>query len=84
MIEVYGPQNNLEAYLLQGLLAQHGVESQLQGEYLQGGMGELPMAGNVSLMVAPEQAGKARELLAQYERGELATDEGDLPDEFSG
>jgi hypothetical protein len=76
MISVYRGSDYLQAQLLSGLLQQHGIEVFLQGAALQGGLGELPATGHLSIMVEEHDQEAARSLLAAYERGELAIDDG--------
>ena len=76
MISVYRGSDYLQAQLLTGLLQQHGIEVFLQGAALQGGLGELPATGHLSIMVEEQDQQAARSLLDAYERGELAIDEG--------
>lgn len=73
MLEVYVPENNIEAYLLQGALQAEGIECEIRGEYLQGGAGLLPANHNISIWVADADETAALELLGRYERGDLET-----------
>lgn len=75
MQEVYIPENNIEAYLIQGLMEAEGIECEIRGEFLAGGAGMLPANSNVSLWVNEQQEAEARELLKRYERGDFAQDE---------
>lgn len=74
MRELYIPENNIEAYLLQGALQAEQIECEIRGEYLQGGVGLLPASNNLSLWVEERQWEAARDLLQRYERGELAAE----------
>jgi Putative prokaryotic signal transducing protein len=76
MISVFRGSDYLQAQLLTGLLQQHGIEVFLQGAALQGGLGELPATGHLSIMVEQQDEDAARSLLTAYERGELAIDDG--------
>jgi Putative prokaryotic signal transducing protein len=76
MISVFNGSDYLQAQLLTGLLQEHGITVFLQGAALQGGLGELPATGHLSIMVEQQDQAAARSLLAAYERGELAIDEG--------
>jgi|GEM_PF-259727 len=73
---VYEARHGFEAQLLKDLLAQDGICAELRGDYLQGGVGELPAIGLVQLRVDSDQADAARALLARWEAGEMA-----LPDD---
>lgn len=74
MQEVYLPQHNIEAHLVQGLLQSEGIECEIRGEFLAGAAGELPAGNNISLWVNDDQADAARELLRQYDAGEFAAE----------
>lgn len=77
MISVFRGSNYIEAQLLKGLLEQRGISVHLQGALLQGGVGELPAIGHLSLMVDEADRVAAERLIAAYERGELALDDED-------
>lgn len=51
MKTVFEAANSLEAHMILDLLAQAGIEGQILGEALQGGMGDLPVAGLVRVVV---------------------------------
>lgn len=53
--------------MLADLLRQEGLTPHVFGEYLQGGIGELPAAGFVRLMIADEEYTAARELIEQWQ-----------------
>ncbi len=74
MLNIYVPQNTIEAYLMQGALEAAGIFCEIHGEYLQGAAGLLPVNNNIMLRVREEDAEAARELIAQYERGELSAE----------
>lgn len=74
MLNVYTPQNTIEAYLIQGALQAEGIFCEIHGEHLQGAAGLLPVNNNVTLQVREEDAEAARELIARYERGELSAE----------
>ncbi len=69
---VYSPSNNIEAHLVRGMLAQQGIDCVIRGEHLQGGLGELPMAGTLSIAVEDPLFDSAREIIAAYEQSLLA------------
>ncbi|MDQ2078389.1 DUF2007 domain-containing protein [Marinimicrobium sp. ABcell2] len=74
MLEIYTPENTIEAYLLHGALQAEGIACEIHGEHLQGGAGLLPVNNNVTLRVREEDAEAARALIARYERGELSAE----------
>lgn len=83
MISIFRGSDYVEAHLLAGLLRQQGIEVFLQGALLQGGLGELPAVGHLTLMVDEDDREAAKRLIAAYERGDLKIDEDhsdDLPD----
>lgn len=53
--------------MLQDLLQQRGISSRLDGAQLQGGVGELPAAGLVRLVVEDEDYELARAVVADWE-----------------
>ncbi|MGE0115243.1 MAG: DUF2007 domain-containing protein [Steroidobacteraceae bacterium] len=75
MISVFRGSDYIEAQLLTGLLRHQGFEVFLQGAALQGGLGEVPAVGYLSIMVDERAAPAARALLGAYERGELSLEE---------
>lgn len=75
MIKVYRAQNPTEAHIVCGLLQNSGIAAVVEGQYLQGGMGELPPMDYAAVSVPEQDAAAARELIQAYERGELLTEE---------
>lgn len=75
MKSIFRGSDYIQAQLLAGLLQQHGIGVYLQGAALQGGLGELPATGHLSIMVDEADESAARRLLTEYERGELSIDE---------
>lgn len=65
---VYQSTNLAEVYLLRDLLVQADIQAHVQGEFLRGGIGELPADTPVSLAVPDEQAEAAREIVLDWER----------------
>lgn len=74
MKQVYIPENNIEAYLVQGLMESEGIECEIRGELLAGGAGLLPANSNVTLWVEADREAEARELLKRYDEGEFAAE----------
>lgn len=75
MISVFRTSDYIQAQLLAGLLREHGVGVFLQGALLQGGIGELPAMGHLSIMVEDHDRSAAERIIAAYERGDLAIDD---------
>lgn len=69
---LYVPDNAVVANLLKDILFQEGVDCQVNGEYLQGGIGELPPLGIVQLMVDEDDFVKASTIITAWESGDYA------------
>jgi hypothetical protein len=67
MKTVFDASNNIEAHLVMHQLQQAGIDARIEGEYLQGGIGELPAAGNVRVVVNPKDEAEARAVIADWE-----------------
>lgn len=67
MKSVYDASNNIEAHLVMHQLQQAGIDATIQGEFLQGGVGDLPAAGNVRVMVPANDVEEARIVIADWE-----------------
>lgn len=68
MKRIYEAANAIEAHMIVHLLGQAGIEGRVEGEYLQGGVGELPAVGLVGVAVPEEQAERARAIVVEWER----------------
>ena len=67
MKSVYDAATNIEAHLVMHQLQQAGIEASIQGEFLQGGIGELAAAGNIRVMVDPKDEDEARVVIADWD-----------------
>jgi len=67
MKTVFDASSNIEAHLVMHQLQQAGIEATIQGEFLQGGIGELPAAGNIRVMVGDDHVDEAREVIADWD-----------------
>jgi hypothetical protein len=67
MKTLYEAANAVEAHMLQDLLRQEGMESRLDGAYLQGAIGELPAAGLVRLVVDEADWARGRDVIQRWE-----------------
>jgi Putative prokaryotic signal transducing protein len=76
MKAVYEASNSVEAHMLQDYLRQEEIPVEVQGEFLAGGVGELPAAGLVRLVADDENYARAK---AALERWEKATVVGPAP-----
>ena len=70
MTKIYSAQNAIDAHIIKGLLEQQGIAARVDGEYLQGGIGELPLIDLVTVSVAEEDYEKALRVLREYENAE--------------
>lgn len=66
MQRIYEPQTLLEGEMLVGMLASEGVTAHLLGQHLVGAVGELPVFGLLAVLVADEDAERARALIGAY------------------
>ncbi len=64
---IYRAENPIDANLVKGLLAQAGIQAFVGGEYLQGGIGDLPAAGLVTVSVADDHVEAARRVVEEFE-----------------
>jgi len=67
MKSVFDASNNIEAHLVMHQLQQAGINARIEGEYLQGGIGELAASGNVRVLVDPKDEAEARLVIADWE-----------------
>lgn len=72
MPTVFHAASALEAHLVADLLNRSHVDARIEGEYLTGGIGELPVAGLVRVVVKEEDLALARSIIAQWESGAFA------------
>lgn len=66
MITVLHALDAIEANLVKGLLESEGVPSSVLGEYLQGGIGELPPQGLIRVVVEEEDYEQARDIIDNW------------------
>jgi len=62
---------------LTGLMEQAGLQVFLQGAALQGGMGDLPALGHLSITVNDADGDRALEIIQAYENGDYALEDED-------
>lgn len=77
---VYQSTNLADVHLLRDLLVQTDILAQIQGEFLRGGIGELPADTPVSLAVPDEQAEAARAIVLDWERARPEDDAEEDPE----
>ena len=62
----------VEAHMICDLLSQAGISARVDGAFLSGAGGELPLGNTVKVRVAPERAAEAREVIADWEKLQVA------------
>lgn len=67
MIIVYRAANIADAHLIRQLLESEGIPAFIQGEYLQGAVGELPANTEILVSVADERADAALEMIKEWQ-----------------
>lgn len=67
MKTIFDASSNLEAHMAMHQLQQAGIHAEIVGEYLQGGIGELPAAGNIRVVVDAKDEDEARQVIADWE-----------------
>lgn len=77
MIEVYRSSDYVEGQLLKGLMEQEGLQVYLNGTALQGGLGEVPVMGHISISVNQVDLKLAQEIVEAFERGDFALEDED-------
>lgn len=65
----YNAENSLDAHMILSQLKQVGIDGEVQGEYLQGAMGELPAFGLVKVLVSDDDYDTARKVIAEWKGG---------------
>lgn len=67
MKSVYEASTGLDAHMILNLLEQRGISGRIEGEYLQGGIGELSAMGFVRVLVADENYAEAEQIIGEWE-----------------
>ena len=67
MKSVFEASSGLDAHMVLNLLEQRGISGRIEGEYLQGGIGELQAMGFVRVLVAEEDYAEARQIIGEWE-----------------
>lgn len=67
MKSVFEASSGLDAHMILNLLEQRGIGGRIEGEYLQGGIGELQAMGFVRVLVADEDYDEARRIVGEWE-----------------
>ncbi|MCW8900702.1 MAG: DUF2007 domain-containing protein [Gammaproteobacteria bacterium] len=69
MIKVFTAKNSVEAHIVKGMLEANDIPAYVEGEYLQGAIGELAAIDFAFVSVDDENELKARALVNEYETG---------------
>ena len=75
MKSVFEASSGLEAHMILNLLEQRGISGRIEGEYLQGGVGELQAMGFVRVLVSEENYAEARQIIGEWESIQLPAED---------
>ncbi len=75
MITVYNAANSIEAHLIKNLLEQQEIVAYVFGDYLQGGVGEIPAIGLVTVNVSDSDYANAKEVVDAWDSGIVIEDD---------
>ncbi len=64
---LYEASNTIEAHMILNLLEQSGLSARIDGEYLQGAFGELPITGVIRVMVEENNYADANEIIRKWD-----------------
>jgi hypothetical protein len=82
---VYRAENLFDAHLVKDALEAGGIPAFIAGEYLTGGVGQLPAMDYVAVMVPESSLAEARHIVGEVEarlaEARQAVEDGDLPDD---
>jgi hypothetical protein len=68
MVIVHSASNGFNAHIIKGLLEQFNIPAYIHGEYLQGGVGELPSTENlVKVLVDDANQVEAEKIIKAWE-----------------
>jgi putative signal transducing protein len=68
---VYEASTGLDAHMILNLLEQRRISGRIEGEYLQGGIGELSAMGFVRVLVEDEDYTAAKLIISEWEAIQL-------------
>ena len=74
MRTVFETSTGLEAHMILNLLEQAGITGRIDGEYLQGGVGELQAMNFIRVLVPEADYAEAREIIRQWDSVQPASD----------
>ena len=74
MKSVFEASSGLEAHMILNLLEQAGISGRIEGEYLQGGLGELQAMNPVRVLVPEKDFAEARNIIDNWDSIHPASD----------
>ena len=74
MMVVYHASKSIEAYLIKNLLEQQEIAAYVFGDYLQGGVGEIPAIGLVTVNVSDSDYTRAKEIVDEWDASVIIED----------
>ena len=74
MMIVYNASNSIEAYLIKNLLEQQEILAYVFGDHLQGGVGEIPAIGLVTVNVSDSDYTRAKEIIDEWDASVIIED----------
>ena len=74
MMVAYHASNSIEAYLIKNLLEQQEIAAYVFGDYLQGGVGEIPAIGLVTVNVSDSDYTRAKEIVDEWDASVIIED----------
>jgi hypothetical protein len=78
MDTVYEAADHVEGHIIIGLLQSRDIPCWLNGHYLQGAVGEIPVMGLTTIQVENAWTNQAMKLISAYQSGELSvSDDGE-------
>lgn len=80
MVIIYRAANIADAHLIRQMLEAEGIHAFIQGEYLQGAVGELPANTEILVQVGNDDYAAARAVVERWESAEVEAIEDDAED----
>ncbi len=77
--KVYECTLAIEAHMICDLLARAGISARVDGEFLAGAGGDLPLGSAIKVRVDPARAAEAREVIDEWEREQPPPDPASPP-----
>ena len=72
---VYEASSGLDGHMILNLLKQAGIAGRIDGEYLQGGIGELQAMNFVRVLVSEQDYAEARKIINEWESIQPVSDD---------